>query len=97
MLHTKNQLPKLGGAGDPNFFLHISSSWVKIRLHTENHLPGLPGSALKVCLVGGVGGVGWVGWVVQLITLSTPTRVEVELRLGCGWAVTTGNPAGKEE
>ena len=28
------------------------------------------------------------GWVVQLITLSTPTRVEVEL--GCGWAVTTG-------
>jgi hypothetical protein len=33
-----------------------------------------------------VGGVG--GWVVQLITLSTPTRVEVELGLGCGWALT---------
>ena len=29
-------------------FLHISSSWVKIRLHTENQLPRLPGSALKV-------------------------------------------------
>ena len=24
------------GSGDPNFVLHISSSWVKIRLHTEN-------------------------------------------------------------
>ena len=39
----------------------------------------LSGSALKVEL-------GWV--VVQLITLSTPTRVEVELGRGCGWAVT---------
>ena len=26
--------------------------------------------------------------MVQLITLSTPTRVEVELGYGCGWAVT---------
>ena len=25
-------------SGDPNF-LHISSSWVKIRLHAENYLP----------------------------------------------------------
>ena len=31
-----------------NVFLHISSGWVKIRLHTENQLPRLPGSALKV-------------------------------------------------
>ena len=82
-MHTENQLPRLtgsaygvelgrgGGAGDPNFFLHISFSWVKIKLHTEFQLPRLPGSALKVLL-------GW--WVVvQLITLSTPTRVEVEL------------------
>ena len=29
-----------------------------------------------------------LGGVDQLITLSTPTRVEVELGLGCGWAVT---------
>ena len=29
-----------------------------------------------------------MGGVDQLITLSTPTRVEVELGLGCGWAVT---------
>ena len=36
---------------------HNSSSWIKIRLHTENQLPGLPGSALKVC-VGGVVVVG---------------------------------------
>ena len=57
MLHTENQLPRLGGvSGEPNFFLQISSSWVKIRLHAENHLPRLPGSALKVCVV--VGGVG---------------------------------------
>ena len=46
-----------GEIGDPYFFLHISSSWVKIRLHTENELPMLSGSALKVELVG-----GWVDW-----------------------------------
>ena len=85
-MHTENQLPRLPGSayeveleggsggwgsGDPNFFLHISFSWVKIKLHTEIQLLRLPGSALKVLL-------GW--WVVvQLITLSTPTRVEVEL------------------
>ena len=37
-----------GGLNDPYFFLHISSSWVKIRLNTENQLPKLSGSALKV-------------------------------------------------
>ena len=42
----------VGRLGDPNFFLHISSSWVKLRIPSKNHLPGLPGSALKVC--GGV-------------------------------------------
>ena len=45
-----------GGLGDPYFFLYISSSWVKIRLHTENELPRLPGSALKVPVVGWGGG-----------------------------------------
>ena len=34
--------------GDPNFFLQISFSWVKMSFHVEFHLPGLPGSALKV-------------------------------------------------
>ena len=33
-----------GGAGDPNFFLDISSSWVEISLHTKFQLPRLPGS-----------------------------------------------------
>ena len=77
-----------GGLGDPNFFLHISSSWVKIMLYNENQLPRLPGRALKVSL--GLSGVStaymvefpqliWV--VVQLITLSLSTWVKVELRL----------------
>ena len=39
--------------------IRISSCWVTIRLHTENQLYTLPGSALKVCVVGG----GWVGGV----------------------------------
>ena len=34
-------------------FLWISSSWVKIRLHNKNKLPGVSGSALKVCGSGG--------------------------------------------
>jgi hypothetical protein len=36
-------------------FLHISSSWVKIRLFTENQLPRLSGRGLKNCCGGGVG------------------------------------------
>ena len=38
---------------DPNLFLHICSSWVKIRLHAENYIPMLSGSALKVSVCGG--------------------------------------------
>ena len=45
-----------GGLGDPYLSLNISSSWVKIRLHTENGLPMLSGSALKVKVVVVVGG-----------------------------------------
>ena len=44
----------LGGVGNPIVFLHILSSLVNVRLHTETLLCKLPGSALKV-LVGG----GW--------------------------------------
>ena len=73
-----------GGLGDPYFFLHISSSWVKIRLHTENQLPGLPGSALKVSVGwgrgGGSGGVVWGGWV-PLHYVVTPTSSWVEVGL----------------
>ena len=45
----------MGRGGNLNFFLHILSSLVNIRLHTENWLCNLPGSALKV-----PGGGGWV-------------------------------------
>ena len=55
-------------------FLHISSSWVKIRLYTENQLPRLPGSALKVPVV---------GWVL------THYQVKLQLMLRQSWAVTT--------
>ena len=44
-----------GGGGLNSFFLSISSSWVNLRLHTENQLYTVPGSALTVCVV--VGGV----------------------------------------
>jgi hypothetical protein len=39
-----------------DLLFHISSSWVKIRLHTENQLPMLSGSAFKVKVVGVVVG-----------------------------------------
>ena len=56
------------------FSLHISFSWVKIRLHTENQLPRLPGSDLKVCVV------VVVGWV-PLDYVVTPTSSWVEVGL----------------
>ena len=56
---------KSQGGVNPYFFLHIYSSWVEIRLPTENQPSSLPGSALKVCVV--VGGGGWVGrWVLKV-------------------------------
>ena len=33
-----------GGSCEPNFFVHISASWVEISLYTEFPLPRLPGS-----------------------------------------------------
>ena len=45
----------------------VSSSWDKIRLYTENQLPGLSGSALKVSVV----------LVGQPIPLSPPPTVEL--------------------
>ena len=59
----------------------MSSRQVKIRLHTENQLPRLPGSALKVPVWGG--GLG----SYPLLSLA-PTHVEVEL--GCDNSI--GNP-----
>ena len=53
------------GLGDPDFWLHIFSSWVNMRLHTKNQLPGLPGSTLKVSVM--------VGWrLVQADYVVTP-------------------------
>ena len=51
----------------------------KIRLHTKNQLPRLPGSALKVPVW--VGGVG--GWVVGSYPLSSQAPTPVEVELGC--------------
>jgi hypothetical protein len=61
-----------GGSCDPYFFLNISLSKVKLRLYTENQLPRLSLSVLKV--------PGGGGWVDPLSSLA-PTHVEVEL--GC--------------
>jgi hypothetical protein len=57
-------------------FLNISLSWVKLSLYTENQLPRLSGSALKVPAWGGVVVVGSYPLLSQ-----APTHVEVEL--GC--------------
>ena len=62
--------------GTPIILLHISSSWVKIRLYTKNQLPRLPGSALKVSVV-----VGWWG--------PTHYKVKLQLMLRLSLAVTT--------
>ena len=62
----------------PIFLLHISSSWVEIRLHTKNQPSSLPGSALKVC--GGVV-VVVVGWVTDQLCGHTNSLNSVEL--GC--------------
>ena len=61
-----------------NFFLHESSSWVKIGLHAENQLPGWSGSGLKVCVVGG-GWVGGGGWVLTHNLVKPTLLVKVEL------------------
>ena len=55
------------------FFLHESSSWVKLGLHAENQLPGWSGSGLKVP-------GGWWWWWVNTHNLVKPTLlVMVEL------------------
>ena len=49
------------GGGGRGFFIGFSFRLGNLRLHTENQLCIMPGTALKVC----VGGGGWVvvvGW-----------------------------------
>ena len=77
-----------GGGVTLIFFLHILSSLVNVRLHTENWLCNLAGSALKVPVVGG----GW--WVVveskhsdQLwlsfsLALAKPNKINYHFLLG---------------
>ena len=51
-----------GEGGGDTIFLHIYSSWVKIRLHTKNKLPRLSGSALFLV------GLGlFRGYVAQVV------------------------------
>ena len=68
--------------GQKNVWVHESSSWVKIGLHTENQLPGWSGSGLKFFRwwVGGLHTHNlvkptstwlWLSWV---LTKSTQTR-----------------------
>ena len=57
---------------EPQFCLHISSSWVELRLHTKNQLPRLSGNGLKVC-----GGV--VGVVVLTVFSSSNTYRKVRI------------------
>ena len=61
----------MGGGQVTSFFLHIFSSWVKIRLHTKNPLPRLPGSALKFSVGGGFQPIMW------------SHQPRLRLRLGC--------------
>ena len=63
-----------GGLGVPNFFLQISFSCVIMSFHVKFHIPWLPGSALKVFVVGGLlqakrlrvqaGDGGWGGGMI---------------------------------
>ena len=60
----------------------ISSTWDKIRLHNENQLPWLPGSALKVSVMGWSGGcVDGGGGVFHSIMGSHKIRFWVEVGL----------------
>ena len=61
-------------------FSYNLPSLVEIRLHTENQLHRLPGSALKVSVVVGWGGVV-VGWWLPLHDVVTPTSYWVEVGL----------------
>jgi hypothetical protein len=62
--------------------VHISYSFVKIRVHSENQLPGLLGSALKVSVVGCGGRV--VFWWGGFHLIMWPHQVCLWLKLGCG-------------
>ena len=79
-LGKKFDLKKCGSKknfGQNNVFLHISSSWFKLRLHTGNQLPGLSRSPLEVWLGGVVGGRWWS------YSLLCHSKLELRLSWGC--------------
>ena len=62
---------------------HISSCWVKIRLHTRNELPVLPVSALTVSVWWGGGSVGGGVGLVGSTALCDHTNIIFGLKFGC--------------
>ena len=65
-----------GGAGDPNFFLQISFSWVKMSFYVEIQPPMFPRTGQKVC----------GGWVAEcefsVLLWSKPFSLDLGFRLG---------------
>ena len=61
------------GSGDPNFFLHISFSWVEISLHAEFEPLGLPRSGRFM-----VGETKTRQVSMKLIASLAPARAEIE-------------------
>jgi hypothetical protein len=58
------------------FIFHVSSSWVRMRLHAKNQLPWLPGCGLKCSPFRGVVGVVWWRWCVFFTKYNTtPTKL----------------------
>ena len=66
-----------GGSGDPNLFLQISFSWVKMSFHVEFHPPELPGTGQRVCGGGSVG--EW--WVLRPILVFSLGQAEQKLKI----------------
>ena len=66
-------------SGDPNLFLQISFSWVKMSFHVEFHPSGLPRTGQKVC------GGGWWWWVeceFSVLLWSKPFSLNLGFGLG---------------
>ena len=71
-----------GGGGQVTLFFFFILYLVMVRLHTENQLQALPGSALKVCVVGGW---WWVEsefsdrlWLSFSLALAKPNNYQIQ-------------------
>ena len=74
---------------------HISSSWIKIRLHTKNQLPRLPITKLRSsswvawkCLKSFCGVVVWWWCGGGVVWWANPLLCQSQLELMLSWAVT---------